>query len=236
MVLGVSPESFLQRASDASDSLTRAKYATRGLATPGLVPDTQLLLLRQLYISHMECERFSQARIVADQMIELGPMPDVARQDAARACIADNDVKAAIQHLRIASRVSPASRRAFHYWSLGSVFYFAQRYREALGAFARARRWAVKDKELYRAQEALTRHQLGQPVALRPVLDELCGATDNRGYYELVAGELGVLLGQASFARECLGRFVRRCESSKAPMMAGLRPELAHAKELLEQC
>lgn len=236
MSLGLSPESFLRRASGAADSVTRAKYATRGLATPGLEPDTQLLLLRQLYMAHMERERFEQARTVADQMIDLGPMPDVVRQDAARACLAEGDVQTAVQHLRIATRVSPASRRAFHFWSLGSVFYFAKRYREALGAFSRAQRWAVKDKELYNAQAALSRHRLGQCTELKPVLENLCDATDNRGYYELVAGELGILIGDEAFGKECLERFVRRCQNGKTSMRVGLRPELAHAKTLLASC
>jgi hypothetical protein len=56
-------------------------------------------------------------------MITCNVMADVARQDAARACLGLGDEQRAIQHLRLASRVSPPARRAFHLWTLGSVLY-----------------------------------------------------------------------------------------------------------------
>jgi hypothetical protein len=43
------------------------------------------LLLRQLYLSQMESERFADAEKSARQMLELGVLPDVACQDLARA-------------------------------------------------------------------------------------------------------------------------------------------------------
>src|SRR5690349_10016727 len=102
----------------------RAKYAARGLSHDGNVDHTtRAMLLRQLYLSHMEGRRFDEALVAAEQMVSLAVMPDVARQDAARACLGLGDRARAIEHLRLASRVSPPSRRAFHLWTLGSVLY-----------------------------------------------------------------------------------------------------------------
>ena len=81
-----SPELLLRKATLARTSGTRAKYAERGLSNSrGLDRETRVLLLRQLYLSHMEARQFDEALAAAEQMIQADVMPDVARQDAARA-------------------------------------------------------------------------------------------------------------------------------------------------------
>src|SRR6187551_3019752 len=86
--VAVTPELLLRKATLARTSLTRAKYAQRGLAHGSpLDHTTRVLLLRQLYLSHMEGRRFADALAIADQMVATSVMPDVARQDAARACL-----------------------------------------------------------------------------------------------------------------------------------------------------
>src|SRR5688572_8086789 len=148
----VTPEVMLRKASLARTPLSRAKYAQRGLSHRGTLDrTTRTMLLRQLYLSHMEGRRFDDALAIADQMLESAVMPDVARQDAARACLGLGDRDAALVHLRIASRVSPPARRAFHLWTLGSVLFLTGHYREAVGALSRAARWGTTDKPLYRA-------------------------------------------------------------------------------------
>src|SRR6266545_1094800 len=133
------PELMLQKATLARTAGTRAKYAQRGLSHTGeLDRTTRVMLLRQLYLSHMEARRFADALVTAEQMIDSAVMPDVARQDAARACLGLGEREQAIDHLRLASRVSPPARRAFHLWTLGSVLYLAGQYREAIGALSRA--------------------------------------------------------------------------------------------------
>src|SRR5204863_9328911 len=124
-------------------------------------------LMRQLYLAHMAARRFEQALAVSQQMIEIGVMPDVAQQDAARACLGLDRPDAAVEHLRIASRVGPASRRAFHLWTLGSTLYLLSRNREAAGALARALRWGTTAKPLYGAQLALARHASGDSSQAR---------------------------------------------------------------------
>ena len=81
-----SPELMLRKASLARTPLTRAKYAKRGLSHRGALDrTTRTMLLRQLYLSHMEARRFAEALAIAEQMLEGAVMADVARQDAARA-------------------------------------------------------------------------------------------------------------------------------------------------------
>ena len=122
-------------------------------------------------------------------------MPDVARQDAARACFGPRrHERAAIAHLRLASRVSPPSRRAFHLWTLGSVLYLSgpapRRHRRA----SRAARWGTTDRPLYQAQLALSR--LGGPARRSPqrwareLRERLADAPCGQGYGQFVLGEL----------------------------------------------
>ena len=103
--------------------------------------------------------------------VEFGPrprvvVPDVARQDAARAYLGLGQRERALEHLRLASRVSPPARRAFHLWTLGTVLYLTGRNKEAAGALGRAARWGTTDKPLYLAQEALARRAAGERGAL----------------------------------------------------------------------
>src|SRR6195952_4253618 len=158
------PELLLRKATLARTSGTRAKYAERGLAiSAGVDRTTRALLLRQLYLSHMEARRFAEALQAADLMVQANIMPDVARQDAARACLGWGDRETAVAHLRLASRVSPPARRAFHLWTLGSVLYLMGHSREAVGALSRAVRWSTTEKPLYLAQAALARRAAGEP-------------------------------------------------------------------------
>ena len=92
------------------------------------------MLLRQLYLSYFEGRHFAKARGVAEQALELDVLPDVLHQDVARAALAHGDLEGALAHLRVAARRSPASRRAFHLWTLGSTLFLAQRYDESISA------------------------------------------------------------------------------------------------------
>ena len=155
------PELLLRKATLARTSGTRAKYAARGLAvSPGLDRTTRALLLRQLYLSHMEARSFAEALQIAEQMIQADIMPDVARQDAARACLGLGERERAVEHLRLASRVSPPARRAFHLWTLGSVLYLMRNHREAAGALLRASRWGTTRVSLQHCVPTIfNRHQ-----------------------------------------------------------------------------
>jgi tetratricopeptide (TPR) repeat protein len=167
-------------------------------------------------------------------MVDTGVMPDVAQQDVARALLGLDQAEAAVEHFRIASRVSPASRRAFHLWTLGSALYLLDRPKEAAGILARAARWGTTAKPLYLAQLALARRAAGETVAewceLRESLEEApCG----QGYGQFVLGEIAFHQGDYSAARRYLDGFVRRTTAGRVALAVGLRAEIKQARRLL---
>jgi tetratricopeptide (TPR) repeat protein len=231
------PELMLRKATLAQNAALRAKYAKRGLSHPEGVDRTlRCMLLRQLYLSHMEGHGFEAALGVAEEMIALDVMPDVARQDAARACLGLRQRERAIEHLRLASRVSPPCRRAFHLWTLGSVLYLADRPREAIGALSRAVRWGTTDRALYQAQLAMARIAAGEDGGdLDELRDRLSASPCGQGYGQFVLGELAVRAGDAAAAREYLARFVQRSTSGRVALAVALDAEISRARELLRE-
>jgi tetratricopeptide (TPR) repeat protein len=233
----VTPEGYLRKATLARTSGLRAKYAQRGLDQSGRISrTTRAMLLRQLYLSHMEGRRFDEALETALQMVDLAVMPDVARQDAARACLGLDDSAAAVAHLRLASRVSPPSRRAFHLWTLGSVLYLAGRHRDAIGALSRAARWGTTDRPLYQAQLALSRLAGGEPLPtleIRRLRERLAEAPCGQGYGQFVLGELAFHEEDYESARLYLRGFVKRSTSGRVALAVALHGEIARARRLL---
>jgi tetratricopeptide (TPR) repeat protein len=194
------------------------------------------MLLRQLYLSHMEARRFENALDVALAMIETEVMPDVARQDAARACLGLDEMAQALKHMRIASRVSPASRRAFHLWTLGSTLYVAGRPREAVGPLARAVRWGTSDKPLYQGQLALAKLAAGDAVAgLDELRERLADAACGQGYGQFVLGELAYAAQDLEAARSYLEAFVKRVANGRVALGVALEGEISLARERLRQ-
>jgi tetratricopeptide (TPR) repeat protein len=232
-------EDFLRKATLAESAGARAKYATRGLAKAGTDRTMRAMLLRQLYLSHMEAERFEEASEIARAALELGVMADVACQDLARAYLGLGRHREAIDQLRRASRVGPASRRAFHLWTLGSVLYFREEYSAAAVAFERAARWGTTAKPLYEAQLLLARagaarRPLAQASArwaeARRALEEApCG----QGYGRFVLGEVAHRQADWASARRYLEEFVQRAGGGRVALRVGLSAELSRARSLL---
>lgn len=233
----VTPEGLLRKATLARTSGLRAKYAMRALDGGGRITrTTRAMLLRQLYLSHMEARRFAEAYRVACDIVALDVMQDVARQDAARACLGLGDHDGAVSHLRLASRVSPPSRRAFHLWTLGSVLYLAGRHRDAIGALSRASRWGTTDRPLYQAQLALSRLASGEPIApeeLALLRERLAEAPCGQGYGQFVLGELAFAARDFDAARAYLRGFVRRSTGGRVALAVALSGEIARARRLL---
>ena len=194
------------------------------------------MLLRQLYLSHMEGRRFAEALSAAEQMLENAVMPDVARQDAARACLGLGDREGALSHLRIASRVSPPTRRAFHLWTLGSVLFLAGQYGEAVGSLSRAARWGTTDKPLYRAQLALARRAAGEAVVgLSTIRERLEEAPCGQGYGQFVIGAIAFEEKNDALAERYLSLFVQRTTSGRVALEVALSGEVAYARRLLRR-
>jgi tetratricopeptide (TPR) repeat protein len=161
-------------------------------------------------------------------------MSDVLHQDAARAALASGELDRALGHLRSAARRGPASRRPFHYWTLGGTLFLAHRYAEAISALARATRWGTRDKPLYRAHLALARIASGETVTdLQDTIDALTQAACGQGYGRFVLGHLAYAAGEWDAARRYLDAFVRRTEAARPAMGIALEPELKMARATL---
>jgi len=227
---------LLRKATLAETAGARAKYATRGLAAAGSDRTLRAMLMRQLYLSHMEAERFDKASEIARAAIELGVMADVACQDLARAYLGLGRYREAIEELRRASRLGPASRRAFHLWTLGSISYFREDFAGAALAFERAVRWGTTARPLYEAQLLLARWQLGSAKNLKSLADArqaLEEAPCGQGYGRFVLGELAHRQGDWAAAREYLDEFIGRVDEGRVALRVGLGAELERARALL---
>ncbi len=226
-----SPEGLLAKAVRAPDPALRAKYATVALSAAELDVDTQFLLLHQLYLSHLERRRFHDAKAIAEQMIQLETLPEVAHQDAARAHCALGDFESGMAHLRLAGRAAPPSRRGFHLWCLGSTLFALGCHAEAASVLSRSLRFATRDQALHKALLALATHAQGKPVDLGRAYADLAQAERQPGVLDWVGGALLLELGKPDLALELLRRFVRRNAEPKRAV--GLRAEISHAKRLL---
>jgi tetratricopeptide (TPR) repeat protein len=215
----------------------RSKWAKLGLASPDEIDKTtHAMLLRQLYLSLFESRRFREAHAIALQAAELGVLPDVLLQDAARAALAAGDVEDALAHLREAAKAGPASRRAFHFWTLGSLFFLQHRYDEAVEALERAARTGAKEKVLYKAHLALARIAAGEPIGhVQPTIDSLVASPAGQGYGRFVLGHLAYAAGQWDTAADYLSSFVDRVTERAPAIAVALEGELRMAKATLRK-
>lgn len=149
-------------------------------------------------------------------------------QDAARAAVASGDVDAAVSHLRKAARTGPIGRRAFHYWTLGSMCFLAQRYTEAITYLARALRFAGAEKPLFRAHLALAQLAAGEAVAnLQSIVNDLALSANGQGYGRFVLGHLAYAAREWSAAERYLETFVTKVSEGNPAQALALRGELA---------
>src|SRR5262245_59862095 len=107
-------ESCLLRAVRSTDPVKRLSFANAGLAVlpRGVADDTYLLLLRQVYVSHLETRNLERAAQVAAAMARIGSLRDIAHHDAARVLHALGDVRGAVLEQRRAARHAPPERRS----------------------------------------------------------------------------------------------------------------------------
>jgi tetratricopeptide (TPR) repeat protein len=230
-------ESLLQAAMAARNASSRARLARQGLASRSPIdPTTQCMLLRQLYLSHFEEEHFLNAQEIAEQMLNLNVLPDVCRQDLARVQMAMGDIESAIGNLRVAARVGPANRRAFHYWTLGTVQLLDRRYAQAKNSFVRALRWATSSRPLYQAQYALACLEAGEAVEnISAIIAELENAPCGEGYGRFVLGLLCVHAGRVADGHRYLGLFISRTLTQRKALTLALAGEVDLAQKHLEQ-
>lgn len=229
------PEDHLERAIAATTPRERGAWARKGLSCRGpLDRTTQAMLLRQLYLSHFALRQFERAYEVTEQALELEVLPDVMHQDAARARQAMGDYDAAAGHLRLAARVGPPSRKAFHWWTLGSVLLLAERSDEAMAALSRAARWGTTDKPLYQGHLALAKLAAGKRVrSVSRLIEQLEACPAGQGYGRFVLGQLAFHARRWRDAQAYLEAFVSRTEAGHRPMAIALEGELQVARQTL---
>jgi len=232
------PEDFLWLALRADTAKGRARYAREGLGCTDeqLAPDTQVLLLRQLYMAQLELRQLRRAADVARQMAAIGPLKDIAHHDAARALFALGDIDEAIAEQRLAARAAPAARRSFHLWSLATWQHFAGDVDGALGSLRRAERWASRDAALVRAQAAYVRLDAGEaPEALGRIVRDLEKSRAREGYGQYLLGMIAYLMGDHRKAAAHLRAFLRRNASVEEAKALTLREELRRSRLVLAE-
>lgn len=234
------PEELLRRALEADSPQRRAELAREGLEAAGdaLEPDTELLLLRQLYLAHVESHRFQTAVEIATQMTQLAtPLKDVAHHDASRAHAALGQISRAIEEQRMAVRSAPPDRRSFQGWALATLLQFSGDLDGAEAALLRAERWAREDRPLLRAHRAWVVLEAGDVVEeLDSVLRDLeASSRARKGYGELVLGMLRYRIGDERAAAVHLRAFLRRNADADSAKAVTLRNELRRAREVLAE-
>lgn len=234
----ISAEDCLARALAAGSAPARARWARRGLALDAddLAPDTEVLLLRQIYLAHLEAHRYREAAEVAERMAAIGPLRDVAYHDAARARAAAGQLQAAIAAQRLAARHAPAARRSFQLWCLAHLLEQYGDLTGALRALERAQRWAHHDRALIRAQDAYFRLKHGLAAAgLQRTVQELQKSPAREGYGQWLLGMLAHELGDRRKAAAHLRAFLRRHAAADEAKAITLREELHAARRVLAE-
>ncbi len=231
-------EQWLWRALRAAEPEARIAAAEAGLGLPEneVAPDTRVLLLRQLYLAHLELRQLRRAAEVADAMASVGPLRDVALHDKARALHAAGEMRAAIAAQRLAARAAPAARRSFQLWSLATLQHFAGDPKGALATLERALRSAQKDRPLLKAHAALVRLSEGEPPeGLAETVAALRAAPCREGYGQYLLGMIAYHIGDMSLAVAHLRSFLRRNADADVPKALTLREELRRARTVLAE-
>lgn len=233
------PEAWLKKALDARSAEEKEDLALAGIRALDRAEEEdeelRALLLKQAYDAALALGRAEDALERAEEMIDLGPLGDVARHDAARAAAALGAIDVAADHLRVAAKIAPVERRAFHFGTLGALLRFAGQPEEAGDAFRKAERWATSDREIYRAQRALAEGDAGEPhdedwATLRISLEQ---SESRKGYALWVLGELCARQGDRTASRSYMAEFLKRLERASPLKCLSLKSEIERAREIV---
>lgn len=231
------PEQALLVALRSSRPEQRKQAAERGLALgAGVTRDTQMLLLRQLYLAHVELRQLRRAAEVATRAAALGPLQDIAWHDASRALAALGEGHEALLAQRRAARSAPPERRSFQLWGLATLQHHAGDIDAALATLQKAMRSAQRDRALLRAHAAYIRLDAGRPARnLRRTLDTLRASPNAEGYGRFLLGMIAHLMGDQREAIVHLRAFLRRNADAGLAKELTLREELRRARNVLAQ-
>ncbi len=234
---GSSPsEALLQRAIAAREPDERERWARAGLdvADPNRAPDTEFLLLRQLYLAQIERDRWDSAVEIASAMAKVGPFADLAHNDRSRALSARGDAKAAIAAQREALGAAPKERRSFQGFFLATLLHAEGEVAEALVVIGNAERAAQRDRPLVRALGAFIRLDAGLAVPrLSEIVAELARSRSREGYGQYLLGMIAHHMGDRGKATAHLRAFLRRNAAIDRAKVVTLRDELHRARRVL---
>ena len=212
----MSADDYLRLALHTGSPDAAAVYAEKGLryVSDRVDAETRVLLLREIYRSHLYARRVRSAHAVARKMVRLGVAQEIAHVDLGRACSTLGWWMRAAQSYRIAARNAPASRRALHWFSVGIALHHAEQTQESLSALDRAVRWSLSTRALHRAYAALVRLDGGELASDIEDFDQLIAdleaARCGEGFGRFVLGLLHAAGGDRGRARRHLVIFIRR--------------------------
>ena len=222
----------------ARTTASRAEWARRGLAAEGdeLDPEIQFLLVRQLYLVHIEEDHLERALAMAAQMLAIGVMGDLAQHDRARVLWARGDAREAIEAQRHAARLAPPDRRSFQTLALATLQHFAGDIPAALRTLVRAERWSHRDRVLVRAYRVVV--ELGDdrvPEGLEETRSALAASPLREGYGQYLLGMIAYEVGDRPRAAAHLRAFLRKNAAIDRAKQLTLREELRRARRALAE-
>jgi hypothetical protein len=224
--------SYLVAAYETKDVGRKLKLAYAGLSSSRLEPDTQQLLLRQVYLAELERQQFEAAAACAEQMVQIGKLPGVAHADAARAYAACGNLFKAVLHQRLAARLAPASLRSVQYARLARLLRLNQQRSPAKLALKRALFWATWDRPLVEAEMTLLEMELGSKVNAAAAYEALEQRFVPVALSYYVAAELALALGEDAVARRLFNEFSGRCAALPLVERVSLLAESKRARSL----
>lgn len=237
-VLEQSPLGQLRKARAAKGAATRAKYAKAGLEQSPEDDETRWLLMRQLYISHLELGAWPLAHAVAVEMTNtLSELEDVARFDVARVHLAKHEWELAKTEFERGERVAPASRQWDHRFARARVEAIVGHPERALTLLDEARQSVVRFPKdaVVRAALLVWRAQSGARArrdALGRAYEQLASAETLPALGDFFAARLLALLEQPE-ARSVFEGFLQAVEALPAVARLGFEPETHCARECL---
>lgn len=227
--IGTAPAS-----SSLSDRLLALGWV--GSSAPQDQPDeARALLLRASLLEDVARGELRSALEKAREMSRLrGELVDIAHHEEARVLFGLDRDREALGALRLAARASPAPRRSFHQFCLGTALLLTGDTAGAIASLERGRRWAHADRPLVCGALAWARLAAGRAQPrLSAVVADLAESASREGYGQLVLGMIAHHTGDRARAAAHLRAFLRRNARVDPNKALSLRAELREARRVL---
>jgi tetratricopeptide (TPR) repeat protein len=228
----LSPEKALEKALNADDPQERVQIARAGLSHVQDL-ETQILLLRQVYVGEIEQGHFDKASLAIEQAIEVDALPelaDVLHHDAARAFMGLGEFPTAIKHLLKAFGRSPDERDEFHLVTLVSVLFSLQRLEFARSVLDRA---LPTKSLLLGALAALCAPPSAETTSkLSDCYERLQNDSSDSSHVQFLLAEIALARGERARAVLYFEAFLARTETFAPLKRASLAAEILRAQKM----